>query len=59
MIKRYWVLCIFLFPSLLSAQTSNGNPQPMDEIKGNLRAGGEGDSVPQRSGVLLTGLLAL
>jgi len=43
MIKEYWVLCIILIPSLLSAQTSNGNPQPKDAIKRNLQADADGD----------------
>ena len=45
MIKECWVLCIILIPSLLSAQTSNGNPQPKDAIKRDLQVGAEGDSV--------------
>ena len=30
MIKKSWLLCMLLIPSLLSAQTPNGNPQSKD-----------------------------
>ena len=33
MIKKYWMLCIIMLPSLLSAQTSNGNPKPKGAMK--------------------------
>ena len=35
MIKKYWLLCIILIPSLLSAQTSNGAPKPKGAMKWN------------------------
>ena len=35
MIKKYWLLCIILIPSLLSAQTSNSAPKPKGAMKWN------------------------
>lgn len=41
---KYWVLCILLFPSLLSAQTPNADSQPKD-------AGGNADKAKQKTPV--------
>ena len=35
MIKKYWLLCIILIPSLLSAQTSNSAPKSKGAMKWN------------------------
>ena len=45
MIKKCWLLCIIMIPSLLSAQTSNDNPQPKDAIRHNLQAKADGATV--------------
>jgi len=45
MIKKYWLMCMIMIPSLLSAQTSNDDPQPEDAIKHNLQAGAEGGGI--------------
>jgi len=45
MIKKYWLLCIIMIPSLLSTQTSNGNPQSKDATKRNLQAKADGATV--------------
>ena len=44
MIKKHWLLCMILIPSLLSAQTPNRNSQSQDAIKPDPQAGAEGDS---------------
>jgi len=35
---KYWLICLLLFPSLLSAQTSNDNPQPKDAGRNTVEA---------------------
>ena len=58
MIKKYWLLCIILIPSLLSAQTSNGAPKPKGAMKWNTtgfkqaNSMGGGEAAVSKSGKL-------